>query len=320
MTGNKYVFPYYAVERGKRVVIAGAGMVGSSFIDQVLETGYCEIIGVIDKAYEEKGSIRGIKVSPYEMLKTMSYDHIVVAATPRWWMEILNDLSCAGGTLEKCILDLRMDNNDTTESVIIREIFKILRMEKIRYIDVGACHPHRSSNTMSFYINGSRGINIEPQEFLKTEFELYRPEDINLFVGIGAEPGEAIFYVSENPYLSTFSVNGKKYSEEYHNASYQESKVVKIVTLNDVVDKYCDGNFPELLDIDIEGLDEQVLEKVDFSKSSPLVICAEGSTARLNKILENKECEAGGYSPYCRIEANTIYIRNDIYKKVLCIG
>lgn len=319
MIKYKYIFPYDVVKNGERVVIVGAGVVGACFVNQILESDYCKIEGIIDKSYLEKRDISGIEVSPYKDIEKMNYDHIIIATTPKHWMAILNDLICVHVPLQKCIMDTYEYNGDTAESIVIGEIFKILGKEKFSYIDAGACHPHIKSNTMSFYMNGLRGINIEPQEFLKTEFEIYRPEDINIFMGIGVESGEALFYESVNPQLSTFSIYGKEYSEKYHDAIYIREKTIKLVTLNEIVNMYCDGIFPELLDIDIEGLDEEVLEKTDFSKSSPLVICAEGSTIHLNRILGNKECEAGGYIPYCRIESNTIYVRKDIYKELLCL-
>lgn len=316
---NIYVFPYRNIKKGEKIVIAGGGVVGTTFVNEIVNNNYCEIVGIVDKAYKEKNEIKGIKVASYETLKDMQYDHIVIAVTPQNLPVIVNELMCVGISLSKCVMN-NYASIDPIEALMIQEIFKLLQMEKIRYIDVGACHPHIDSNTMTLYRKGSRGVNIEPQESLKGEFEIYRPEDINLFMGVGALSGKAMFYKAKNPYLSTFSTVGKKYSEEHHNASYEDNEVViELITLNEIVDTYFNGVFPELLDIDIEGMDEEVLEAVDFSKSSPLVICAEGSTIRLNRILMDKECEAGGYLPYCRIACNTIYLRKDIYKKILCV-
>lgn len=316
---GKYVFPYKKIKRGEKIVIAGGGVVGTSFINEITNNKYCEIVGIVDKAYKEKVEIEGIKTIPYEALKNIQYDHIVIAVTPQNVLAIVNELICVDIPLSKCVMDNYI-YVDTKESLMLQEIFEILHMQKIRYIDAGACHPHIASNTMALYRKGSRGVNIEPQEALKREFEIYRPEDINIFMGIGATSGKKIFYKASNPYLSTFSVTGKRYSEEHHNAFYEDNEsMIELITLNEIVDKYFNGDFPELLDIDIEGMDEEVLEAVDLSKNSPLVICAEGLTMRLNKILCNKECEAGGYLPYCRIECNTIYLRKDIYKKILCV-
>jgi hypothetical protein len=50
------------------------------------------------------------------------------------------------------------------------------------YIDVGAHHPFRFSNTAFFYQKGWRGINIEPTPDLIKKFKRYRKRDINLNV------------------------------------------------------------------------------------------------------------------------------------------
>jgi hypothetical protein len=49
------------------------------------------------------------------------------------------------------------------------------------YVDVGAHHPHRLSNTaLLHHYNGWTGINVEPDERLMAAFLQMRPNDINL--------------------------------------------------------------------------------------------------------------------------------------------
>jgi hypothetical protein len=52
------------------------------------------------------------------------------------------------------------------------------------YINVGANHPYRFSNTYMFYKKGYRGVNIEPNPISFEKF-LIRKGDINLNIGIG---------------------------------------------------------------------------------------------------------------------------------------
>ena len=53
------------------------------------------------------------------------------------------------------------------------------------YVDVGAHHPFRFSNTYLFYTQGWSGINIDATPGSMKAFNKYRPRDINLEVGIG---------------------------------------------------------------------------------------------------------------------------------------
>jgi len=55
------------------------------------------------------------------------------------------------------------------------------------FVDIGAHHPFRFSNTMHFYELGWHGINVEPTPAAIALFNQYRSNDINLNVGIGAE-------------------------------------------------------------------------------------------------------------------------------------
>ncbi|TLD96815.1 hypothetical protein LS71_004220 [Helicobacter jaachi] len=53
------------------------------------------------------------------------------------------------------------------------------------YVDVGAHHPFRFSNTYLFYTQGWRGINIDATPGSMEAFRKYRARDINLEMGIG---------------------------------------------------------------------------------------------------------------------------------------
>ena len=52
------------------------------------------------------------------------------------------------------------------------------------YIDIGANHPDRFSNTKRFYVKGWSGINIEPNPIIFKKFAK-RTRDVNLNIGIG---------------------------------------------------------------------------------------------------------------------------------------
>ncbi|WP_211321611.1 hypothetical protein [Pedobacter cryoconitis] len=56
------------------------------------------------------------------------------------------------------------------EDMIYRSCFENRKHYKGFYIDVGAHHPYRFSNTVHFYQNGWRGINIEALIFIHTNF------------------------------------------------------------------------------------------------------------------------------------------------------
>src|SRR5208282_1916589 len=73
------------------------------------------------------------------------------------------------------------------------------------YVDVGACHPKRYSNTNLLYKKGWRGMNIDANPFAIDLFRLFRPRDINLFSGIGLVKETHTFYMFTDPRFNTFS-------------------------------------------------------------------------------------------------------------------
>jgi hypothetical protein len=72
------------------------------------------------------------------------------------------------------------------------------------YIDVGAHHPHRFSNTYLFYMRGWRGINIDAMPDSMKPFRSMRPRDINLEIGVGRTDSVAKFHIFSEPAFNTF--------------------------------------------------------------------------------------------------------------------
>lgn len=58
------------------------------------------------------------------------------------------------------------------------------------YIDVGAHHPFRFSNTYLLYKRGWRGINIDAMPGSMKLFNRFRPRDINIECGVASGGGE----------------------------------------------------------------------------------------------------------------------------------
>src|SRR3989344_8600628 len=68
------------------------------------------------------------------------------------------------------------------EDLIIKNL---LHKKKGFYVDIGAHHPYRYSNTYLLYKSGWHGINIEPTPKSKKLFDRLRDRDINLQVAAG---------------------------------------------------------------------------------------------------------------------------------------
>jgi len=158
------------------------------------------------------------------------------------------------------------------------------------YVDVGANDPDVSSVTKYFYLDGWRGINIEPIPDLVERLMKSRPEDINLGIGISDKAGELTFYRAQYSGLSTFDPDVMK----RHKASgiaFEEMKI-PVATLNSVLDKYpLVHNGIMFLNADVEGYEKQVFSGLDFSRYHPRVIMAE-SVAPMTEIPTHQQWES----------------------------
>lgn len=144
------------------------------------------------------------------------------------------------------------------------------------YIDIGAHHPKRFSNTYIFYLKGWRGINIDALPGTKNTFDIDRPEDINLEVGVSETEGNLVYYSFNEPALNTFDkVEAEKKNGLQH---YFIEKEIRINTfpLSYILNKYLPSNQNiDFMSIDVEGLDLQVLKSNDWEKYKPNLILVE---------------------------------------------
>jgi len=209
----------------------------------------------------------------------------------------------------------KISYSQSGEDLIVRFIFDAINIKNPSYVDIGAHHPYHFSNTALFYNSGSRGINIEPQPELFTDFTKIRKEDINLNLGISDTSGELDFYVMSIPTLNTFSSSEvERYVQEGYSVKY--IKKIRVDTINAVIERYCQGIFPDFLSLDAEGLDLKILKSIDYQRSSPTVICVETiSFSKTGKGVKDIDIinflEKQGYMIYGDTYINTIFVKKD---------
>jgi len=336
MQSKYFFFPFGEIKSGSKIIIYGAGKIGRIHASLVKSLKYCDILFVADRNYLEiKDFPFNISVKPPRDISATDYDYVLIAAMYEATSKsILQDLENMGIPKNKIIESSKYELEDDLfatpdtsyggklysqhgDDVIVFHIFKQLGMDKPSYIDVGAHDPLYMSNTAILYKSGSRGINIEANPALIKNFYEQRPDDTNLNIGVGTKKGFLPFYMfDESSGLNTFSLEEAKRFEE----SYPELKIVKtielpVTTLTDIINEHWNGKYPDYIDIDIEGLDYEVLQSCDFSGKTPYVICAEigkANVSRTNAMLAEK-----GFVPYSRMISNMIYVRESIRNELL---
>lgn len=201
----------------------------------------------------------------------------------------------------------RISYSQNAEDIILSDIFK--KQKKGFYVDIGAYHPIKYSNTFLLYKKGWRGITIDANPDIKTTFNIIRPRDIHIVSGVGKQKGELYYHQFSDPAVNTFS---DIESENFKNKSwikYYGKTKVDILPLSDILDGLS-LNKIDVMNIDVEGLDLEVLESNNWSKYCPKVIVIEDHEFNFNtepfstihKYLINKS-----YELKHRIKFSSIY-------------
>ncbi len=89
------------------------------------------------------------------------------------------------------------------EDLIVEKFFG--RKYRGKYLEIGAYHPTRLSNTYRFYKKGWRGMVVEPNPEIKNLFKKIRPEDKYINTGISDKKDEMNYYKFLIPAINTFS-------------------------------------------------------------------------------------------------------------------
>lgn len=205
---------------------------------------------------------------------------------------------------------VRLISSQCGEDLIIESILPFKRDGF--YVDIGANHPIKYSNTFLFKNKGWRGINIEPNPKRMRLFKIFRRKDINLNIGIGREAGEMDFYVFDAHTLSTFDSGS---AAEYQKIGHKIERVIKVpvVPLKDVLEKYSRDKEIDFFSVDTEGYDLEVLKSNDWERFRPRFIILEtveyrkdGEGKKLNDIFDPFMSEIG-YKKMADTYINTIY-------------
>jgi len=177
------------------------------------------------------------------------------------------------------------------EDIVLQKLFA--HKKTGFYVDVGAHHPYRYSNTFWFYKHGWKGINIDATPGSMRAFGLTRPRDINLEVAINDRLKKLSYYLFEDGALNTLSHE----TAETVIASKQSKLIGKVkiatVPLKTILDRWMPRNKKiDFLSIDVEGADLQVLHSNNWKRYAPQVIVIE--------VLHSESVEKVNLTPVAR--------------------
>jgi FkbM family methyltransferase len=153
------------------------------------------------------------------------------------------------------------------------------------YVDVGAHHPVRFSNTLLMYRRGWRGINIDPDPDAMDLFVQLRPRDINLSVGIADQAGVLTLHRFNEPALNTFDAALAAQREKLPGYHPRDPIQISVRRLDEVLAQHLPpGQVIDVLSVDAEGYDYKVLASNDWSRFRPRFALVEALDCSLESI------------------------------------
>lgn len=203
----------------------------------------------------------------------------------------------------------RQSYSQEGEDLILERIFE----EKNGgfYVDVGAHHPTRFSNTYLFYKKGWRGINIDAMPGSMTLFDKLRPRDINIEAAISDSVQELMYSSYNESAINTF--NQELVRERTSMYKVINKIKIKTQTLADIIEKNLPNEVKiDFLSIDVEGMDYNVLRSNNWNSFQPEFILLEFLNKSVHEIYESRETlllAEKNYSFFCKTNNTVFYKR-----------
>lgn len=235
------------------------------------------------------------------MLKFIKY--LVFKIVPTW--RFMNTYSQAG------------------EDVVMSYFFNSIGVKHPNYIDIGTNNPIYGNNTFLFYKRGSTGVCVEADPSLFPSIKKERSRDICLNVGVtfNAETN-ADFYIFEEPAHNTLSKEEAEHRNKVSKYKLKEVINIPLININDLIEEQFHGKNPNIISIDVEGIDFEILKTIDFNKYKPDMFCVETlkypldpTEWKIKKI--NEFMISKGYVVYGDTYINTLFVNPDLLHQMV---
>jgi FkbM family methyltransferase len=183
-------------------------------------------------------------------------------------------------------------------------------MSEVRYMEIGANHPIATSSTYLLYKSGAQGTLVEANPKLISDLKRIRPRDNVVNCAVVSDYIDKVeLHVSSaselSSILSNFIVKG--------NFDYTIQEVIEVsaIEVNQLLAQEYRNAPCTFLSIDCEGLDYEILEKIqlhkypfDIIQIEPSEHIIQGNSLRINTFLEQN-----GYLKIAKTQVNEIYVR-----------
>lgn len=302
----------------RTIVLFGAGKNGQAVLQKMADSYkghllFCD--NDINKIAKDLGDVK--VVSFQEMVQLYHNNEIEkIIITPYYVDEIQSQ--CKNAQISDSIIyfydaksemlrNIREKYADLVYSQDGEEVYlknRFVGKEKGIYVDVGANHPYRFSNTYWAYAKGWRGLNIEPDIRNFDLLKQHREEDINLNCGISEEETQLEYYIFRESALNTFCS-----AEVQNRDDVVETRMIPVKRLDSIFREHSIKNI-DYIDIDVEGMEMQVLNSINWNEVVINCILVEQRGMMLSDVLQSEVCnflKEKGYLPVSKYNRTVIY-------------
>ena len=203
------------------------------------------------------------------------------------------------------------------EVILLKRIFGLNRGKGF-FVDIGAHHPTRFSNTEYFYNLGWNGINVEPNLKNFNVFLNKRKRDINLNCAV-LDGTDIDFYEYSEPALNTTSYE-TAIKRKSQGIDFVGKKKISTISLEEMFRNFLPANIEiDFLNIDVEGSELKILMSNNWKLFLPKIIICEVLSSNLENLLESKInvfLKTKGYYIFSKLHNSAIFINSKFEREL----
>jgi FkbM family methyltransferase len=173
------------------------------------------------------------------------------------------------------------DYSQLGEQMVVMNILGRMDQSKINkvYVDIGAYHPFKGSNTYKLYLKNWRGVVVDPNPEKTKKFSSVRPQDIcltNAVIPDNWDMAEVeMMATGTNDACESITPTLNK-NNHLNKETANHTYIAKTIKVTDVLNLCCEKlGTPAFMSVDIEGLEGDLIKGTDFKKFPIPLLCIE---------------------------------------------
>jgi FkbM family methyltransferase len=203
------------------------------------------------------------------------------------------------------------------EDLLLHRMFEL--PDEGFYVDVGAFHPIRASNTFRLHLMGWKGVAVEPNLDFARRFARLRPGCTLVTCGIGRDVGKLEYIRFQERQCNTFDPHMAEIAKE-GGAHEVDRTQVDVMPLSRLFEMHVGDRPIDVLSVDVEGLDLVALQSNDWARWSPSIVLVEdhlpvGSSFERSDIATF--LTAHGYFLAARVHFTSFFVRAEQAQRLL---